>query len=136
MTINPSSATPSETFALFSDDLRKNNFNNTVEAILKKNYAQHDAHVSHTNDFSSTSAPNEKTSQSLHVIGSVHCGTEVIESSQSQSRFGSVQYYCEKPKSEKANSNFSQLDERKFLNSMKIPSGKVVHAIIPTCQFN
>ena len=96
MTINPSSATPSETFALFSDDLRKNNFNNTVEAILKKNYAQHDAHVSHTNDFSSTSAPNEKTSQSLHVIGSVHCGTEVIESSQSQSRFGSVQYYWER----------------------------------------
>ena len=36
MTINPSSATPSETFALFSDDLRKNNFNNTVEAIFKK----------------------------------------------------------------------------------------------------
>ena len=94
MTINPSSATPSETFALFSDDLRRNNFNNTVEAILKKKYAQHDDHVSHTNDFSSTSTPNEKTSQSLHVIGSVHCGTEVIESSQSQSRFGSVQYYC------------------------------------------
>ena len=36
MTINPSSANPSETFALFSDDLRKNNFNNTVEAVLKK----------------------------------------------------------------------------------------------------
>ena len=35
-----------------------------------------------------------KTSQSLHVIGSVHCGTEVVEDSQSQSRFGSVQYYC------------------------------------------
>ena len=50
--------------------------------------------MSHTNDFSSTSAPNVKTSQSLHVIGSVHCGTEVVENSQSQSRFGSVQYYC------------------------------------------
>ena len=35
-----------------------------------------------------------KTSQSLHVIGSVHCGTEVVEDSQSQSRFGSVEYYC------------------------------------------
>ena len=34
-----------------------------------------------------------KTSQSLHVIGSVHCGTEVVKDSQSQSRFGSVQYY-------------------------------------------
>ena len=34
-----------------------------------------------------------KTSQSLHVIGSVHCGTEEVEDSQSQSRFGWVQYY-------------------------------------------